>query len=254
VANDASGFTKTRTITRPGIPDISMNQVEFDRFADEYYDQHRENVSVTGEGPEYFAEYKIKKLRQAVDGCRIGAARICDFGSGIGNSIPFFRKHFPEASLTSCDVSERSLALSSQRYPNSTNYLLIENDRIPSGPDAFDVVFSACVFHHILPEQHAMWLRELHRITKPGGLIAIFEHNPLNPLTVHAVNTCAFDVNAKLIFARDLARSLVKTGWASPRIRYNLFFPRALARLRPLEDKLGWLPIGAQYVALARKA
>jgi SAM-dependent methyltransferase len=234
--------------------DNLMDQVEFDRFAHKYNEQHRDNVAVTGEGPEYFAEYKIKKLRQSVDGCRIDASRICDFGSGIGNSIPFFRKHFPEASLTSCDVSERSLALSRQRYPNSTDYLLIENDRIPSGPDAFDVVFSACVFHHILPEQHAMWLQELHRITKPGGMIAIFEHNPLNPLTVHAVNTCPFDVNAKLILACNLARSLVGTGWVSPRIRYGLFFPRRLARLRPIEDKLGWLPLGAQYVAFARKA
>jgi SAM-dependent methyltransferase len=231
-----------------------MDQVEFDRFADEYHDQHRQNVAITGEGPEYFAEYKIKKLRQAVDDYRIGVSRICDFGSGIGNSIPFFRKHFPEASLTSCDVSERSLALSSQRYVNLTKYVLIENDRIPSAPDAFDVVFSACVFHHILPEQHTMWLRELRRITKLGGLIAIFEHNPLNPLTLHAVNTCPFDVNARLIFARNLARSLVSTGWVAPRIRYNLFFPRGLARLRPLEDKLGWLPLGAQYVVLARKA
>jgi SAM-dependent methyltransferase len=231
-----------------------MNQVEFDRFADEYNDQHRENVTVTGEGPEYFAEYKIKKLRQSVDNRRIGASRICDFGSGIGNSIPFLRKYFPDACLTSCDVSERSLALSSQRYPNSADYLLIEGDRIPCGPDAFDVVFSACVFHHILPEQRPMWLRELHRITKPGGLIAIFEHNPLNPLTVHAVNTCPFDVNAKLILARNLAQSLVGTGWVSPQIRYNLFFPRRLARLRSLEDKLGWLPLGAQYAAFARKA
>ena len=230
-----------------------MEQVEFDRFVDEYHDQHRANVAVTGESPDYFAEYKIGKLKQAVDRSGIGVSRICDFGSGIGNSIPFFRKHFPEASLTSCDVSERSLALSKQRYPDSTNYLLIESQRIPSESGAFDVAFSACVFHHIAHDEHAMWLRELHRITKPGGLIAIFEHNPLNPLTVHAVNTCPFDVNAKLIFARNLAQSLAQAGWAQPRIQYNLFFPRALASLRPLEDKLGWLPLGAQYVAFARK-
>ena len=199
-----------------------MDQVEFDRFANEYYNQPRANVAVTGEGPEYFAEYKVRKLRQAVDRNNIG-------------------------------VSERSLALSKQRYPDSTNYLLIENDSVPSAADAFDVVFSACVFHHIAHEEHAMWLRELHRITKPGGLIAIFEHNPLNPLTVHAVNTCPFDVNAKLLFASNLAQRLAEAGWASPRIRYNLFFPRRLAVLRPIEDKLGWLPLGAQYVALARK-
>ena len=230
-----------------------MDQVEFDRFADEYHDQHRANVAMTGEGPEYFAEYKIRKLRQAVDRNNISVSRICDFGSGIGNSIAHFRKHFPDALLTSCDVSARSLALSRQRYPEFTNYLLIENDRVPSAEDAFDVVFSACVFHHIAHAEHSKWLRELHRITKPGGLIAIFEHNPLNPLTVHAVNTCPFDVNAKLLFARNLAQRLAEAGWVSIRIRYNLFFPRGLALLRPIEDKLGWLPLGAQYVALARK-
>jgi hypothetical protein len=57
-----------------------------------------------------------------------------------------------------------------------------------------------------------------------------------------------------LIFARSLAKRLHAAGWASPRIQYNLFFPHALARLRPLEASLGWLPFGAQYVAFARKA
>ena len=66
-----------------------MDQAEFDRFADEYHDQHRENVAVTGERPEYFAEYKIRKLRQVVDRSGIGVSRIC--GSGIGNPIPFAR-------------------------------------------------------------------------------------------------------------------------------------------------------------------
>jgi SAM-dependent methyltransferase len=230
-----------------------MEKVEFDRFADEYYAQHQKNVAVTGETPEYFAEYKIRQLKQILDRNDIDASRIFDFGSGTGNSIPYFRKHFPNAVLTSSDVSERSLTLSKARFPESDNYLLIEKDRVPSEPDAFDVVFSACVFHHIPHDEHMVWLRELHRITRRGGLIAVFEHNPLNPLTVHAVNTCPFDENAKLIFARDLARRLRDAGWVFPRIRYNLFFPRRLALLRPLEANLSWLPFGAQYVAIARK-
>ena len=230
-----------------------MDKAEFDRFADAYDDQHRENVAVTGESPEYFAEYKIRQLREIVDREQIGVSRICDFGSGIGNSVPFFRKYFPDAALTSSDVSERSLTLGKQRYPGDGSYVLIEDSRIPCETGSFDVAFSACVFHHIPHEEHVTWLKELHRITRPGGLIAIFEHNPLNPLTVHAVNTCPFDENARLIFARGLAKRLSAAGWVSPRIQYNLFFPRALARLRPLEARLGWLPLGAQYVAFARK-
>jgi SAM-dependent methyltransferase len=230
-----------------------MDKVEFDRFADEYYDRHKTNVAVTGETPEYFAEYKIRQLKRILDRSDINVSRIFDFGSGTGNSIPYFRKHFPNAVLTSSDVSERSLTLSKARFPESDNYLLIEKDRVPSEQDAFDVVFSACVFHHIPHDEHMVWLRELHRITRRGGLIAVFEHNPLNPLTVRAVNTCPFDVNAKLIFARDLARRLRDAGWASPLIKYNLFFPRRLALLRPLETNLSWLPFGAQYVAIARK-
>jgi SAM-dependent methyltransferase len=230
-----------------------MEKAEFDRFADEYYAQHQKNVALTGETPEYFAEYKIRQLKEILDRNDIDASRIFDFGSGTGNSIPYFRKHFPNAVLTSSDVSERSLTLSKARFPESDNYLLIEKDRVPSEPDAFDVVFSACVFHHIPHDEHMVWLRELHRIARPGGLIAVFEHNPLNPLTVHAVNTCPFDENARLIFARDLARRLRDAGWASPLIRDILFFPRGLAWLRPLEVNLSWLPFGAQYVAIARK-
>jgi hypothetical protein len=35
-------------------------------------------------------------------------------------------------------------------------------------------------------------------------------------------------------------------------LRWTLFFPAMLAPLRPLERGLGWLPLGAQYVLVAR--
>lgn len=61
---------------------------------------------MTGEGPEYFAEYKIRALREIVDRTGLDVKRICDFGSGIGNSIPYFHRYFPEAALTSSDVTQ----------------------------------------------------------------------------------------------------------------------------------------------------
>jgi hypothetical protein len=83
--------------------------------------------------------------------------------------------------------------------------------------------------------------------------LTIFEHNPLNPLTVHAVNTCPFDENATLIRAKTLLSSLDAAGWVRPALRYHIFFPRVLARLRPLEKHLHWVPLGAQYSATVRR-
>ena len=230
-----------------------MDKAEFDRFADEYYAQHKANIAITGEAPEYFAAYKIAELRRLAAAHHIEPRRIIDFGSGIGNSIPHFRAHFAASELTCADVSSRSLDLASVRFPGQERPLLIDAT-IPAADDTYDLAFSACVFHHIPHDEHVRWLAELKRVTRPAGLVAIFEHNPLNPLTLHAVNTCPFDINARLLRSAVLSARMREAGWSDVTVRYHLFFPRALAALRGIEPALTWLPLGAQYSVSARKA
>jgi len=230
-----------------------VDVAEFDRFADEYHEMHRANIAITGEAPEFFARYKVRVLGEIVRELGIEARALLDFGSGIGNSIPFFREYFPQAQLIGADVSQRSLELAELRFPGQSTGMPLEGDRIPAEPDRFDVAFSACVFHHIPHQEHVAWLSELRRVVRPGGALSVFEHNPLNPLTVRAVDTCPFDENAHLLRARELAERYRAAGWTNPRIRYHVFFPRALARLRPIEQRLTWLPVGAQYSVTATK-
>lgn len=227
-----------------------LQQSEFDGFADDYEAQHRANIAVTGEGPEYFARYKVDALARLVPALPAAPA-ILDFGSGIGNSIPHLRAAFPDAALACADVSRRSIDLSRRRHPGPERYLLVEDDAIPADDESFDLVFTACVFHHIPHEAHEAWLRELLRVTRTGGSLVVFEHNPWNPLTVRAVDTCPFDVNARLIAAPALARRAAAAGWSRPRVRNFVFFPRALAALRRLEPALAWLPLGGQYALAA---
>lgn len=226
-------------------------RAEFDLLADEYRDQHAANVAITGEGPEYFAEYKIADLALLVHAKGLAAGHILDFGCGIGNSVPFFRKYFGQSELHCCDVSLRSLEIAQTRFPGQENYVLIGRD-IPLPTHSQDIVFSACVFHHIPHEKHQHWLAELRRVTKPGGLLVIYEHNPLNPLTVRAVNTCPLDVNARLIRGSTLRHRAGASGWIDTQVDYRLFFPAMLRSLRPLEQHLGWLALGAQYRMAAR--
>lgn len=224
---------------------------EFDGFADQYRDLHVENISITGEDPEYFHEYKIADLFGAVKAGGHNSRDIFDFGSGIGNSIPYFRKYFPDSSLTCGDVSERSLELSKERFSGNEKISLIgETIDLPSSSQ--DIVFTACVLHHIPHSEHLHWLSELRRITRPGGILAIYEHNPLNPLTVRAVNTCALDVNAHLIGGGAMKSRVRTAGWESAAVAYKVFFPAFLAGLRWAEPHLEWLPLGGQYRVVAQ--
>lgn len=229
-----------------------MEQAEFDKFADEYRAMLADTIRASGESPEYFSRYKI---RHTADWCARHAhpvATILDFGAGTGNSIPYFREFFPRSMLTATDVSAKSLEIAGQRFPGQALLVPFDGARLPFPDASFDLAFTACVLHHIPHAEHPRWFAELRRVVRPRGVLAIFEHNPLNPLTVRAVNDCPFDENACLIRATALKRALRDAGWRDVSVDYTVFFPAALARLRGLEAWLRWLPLGAQYAVFAR--
>jgi hypothetical protein len=94
-------------------------------------------------------------------------------------------------------------------------------------------------------------VNELHRVTRPGGLIAIFEHNPLNPLTRHAVNSC--DLDAGVVLVRGgTAVTLLREAGATDVVRSDyLFTPLGGTLGRSADRALAWLPLGGQYVVSA---
>jgi SAM-dependent methyltransferase len=226
---------------------------EFDKFAEEYQQLHSRNIRLSGESPEYFAEYKIKAIRDLMAERHSTIAAILDFGAGVGNSVPYFKRYFPAAALTCVDVSEQSLRIATTRFPDAADYRVFDGQVLPFPTATFDLVFAACVFHHIPHDLHGGLLREWWRVLKPGGTAVIFEHNPFNPLTRHAVNTCPFDENAVLITPGAMSRAMRGAGFQRAALSYRIFVPGALRLLRPLERWLVWCPLGAQYMAYASK-
>jgi len=201
----------------------------------------------------YFARYKIVDLHLLCDRLRLSPRSILDFGCGIGNSAPPFKELFPQAAVTFADVSARSLAVAKAQFPDHGRFLMIDGDRLEIDDNSVDVVFTACVFHHIDHQRHRHWAGELLRVLRPGGLLMVYEHNPYNPLTVRVVNTCPFDADAHLVPPRQLRATIAGLGGVDVQTRYRTFFPQPLAALRPLERGLTWLPLGAQYYLSARK-
>jgi hypothetical protein len=91
------------------------------------------------------------------------------------------------------------------------------------------------------------------RVVRPGGLVVIFEHNPWNPATRVVVGSCEFDRDATLLSAPAVRRLFRGAGLDRPVNRFLFFFPWLGRLWRRLENYLGWLPFGAQYVTSATR-
>lgn len=228
---------------------------EFDEYAHDYRSVHTQNVAkVSGKDSDYFTEYKIQEIYRR-KWVRPGAS-ILDFGCGDGNSARFFRKYDPSCRYFGVDVSEESIETAKAKYQTEgVSFCAYDGRRLPYKSGVFDVVFIACVLHHVEPEDRPGLLREIRRVLKPGGRLIIFEHNPYNPLTRRMVNTCPFDVNAKLLTSGYQMKLLDHTGFVRNRKLFTIFMPRKgfFEKLVGLEYYLAWLPVGGQYYTVSEK-
>lgn len=231
-----------------------MRDPGFDAFAKSYDSEHQRSIAFSGCEPSYFARYKVEIAASCFRDLCGERETLLDFGCGPGTSIPYFRTALANARILAADVSRLSLAEAEARHGAVASYIPIEGGSLDIGDGEVGLGFAACVFHHIPPVEHQAWLSELRRVVKPGGGLLIFEHNPLNPLTLHAVANCAFDHDAILLRAGTLAHSLETAGWRVLRIRYHVFFPQVLRALRVIEPALGLIPLGGQYSVLSIKA
>lgn len=227
---------------------------EFDFWASKYKNYHKKNTRFVGSMLDYAAEYKTVILASFLKSSGYqNSPRILDFGCGIGTSLPYIRKHCPSALLTGADVSGESLHEARQQYGDIAEYRLLDGKSLPFPDQSFEAIFTACVFHHIPEAVHLSVLAELRRILVPAGFLIIFENNPYNPVMRYAVATCPFDKNAVLQSCHSMKQKLKSGFFTDISAGYCVFFPNFLAKLRTLEHRLSWCPLGAQYFVLGKK-
>lgn len=216
-------------------------ETEFDAFAGDYNRTLRESLRASGETPDYFADYKARYLaRRNLAG---PDSKILDFGCGVGNLVGALRRLMPGVSVDGYDPSPASL----EHIPTEVKGPGRFASDLADLPGGYDAVIMAGVLHHIQPEKRAGVIAEASSKLRPGGSLVVFEHNPLNPLTRRAVDTCPFDKDAILLPAPESVNLMTATGLISVQRGYIVFFPSMFRALRPLEPALGWCPLGAQY-------
>lgn len=229
------------------------NEQEFDSFAKDYRVILENNIKdLSGFGSEYFAEYKIQTIKNALD---FTPANILDFGCGDGISCEFFRKYFPDATITGVDVSSESIKIAQDKNIFNSSFISYDGNELPFENNSFDLIFAAGVFHHIEKQKHSALAKEINRILNKNGKLFIFEHNPINPFTRKVVKDCVFDKNAELIFANSFKKTLQKSDFNKVQVQYTLFFPRynLFKKFFPMEKYFTKCPLGAQYYLEATK-
>lgn len=228
----------------------------FDEFAANYREVHTENVQkLSGKDSEYFSEYKIAELARRFD--TDAQIKVLDLGCGDGISSKFFRSIFRNCSYSGIDISGESVDIAKEQYCSLGNvtFEVYDGEHIPFEDDSFDMVFIACVMHHIKSDNHKNIISECRRVLKDQGSLVIFEHNPNNPVTMKAVNTCPFDKDAVLMKSKYLKNLMTECGLTDAKVRYTIFIPRKgiLEKLVPIEKGLYWCPMGGQYYVTAKK-
>jgi len=118
----------------------------------------------------------------------------------------------------------------------------------------FDLCYVNGVFHHIDPAERPEALSLIHRVLRPGGVLALFENNPWNFGARMVMARIPFDRDARMLSPVLTAQLLTRAGFEVLRTDSLFFFPRFLKGLRFSELFLGWTRLGAQYVVLGGRS
>ena len=223
----------------------------FDAYENTYRDEVQSSIDFSGLPHSFFMSAKAELIWDLAKTRFVGENKpaALDIGCGVGTFHPFVRNSFRR--LCGVDVSKN--CIDRARLENlNVEYKTYEGTVLPYRDAEFDFTMAICVMHHVPPAGWLSFMREMRRVTRPGGTLCVIEHNPLNPLTRLAVARCEFDRDAILLRAGVTEGLMAKAGLCDIKTRFFLFFPSAAQIVRSFEHSIAWMPLGAQYAACSR--
>jgi SAM-dependent methyltransferase len=191
--------------------------LDYRRFIQSHYDGlPGAMTAVTGfvTGHEALAGRLIRPRAFDIAGCK----SILDAGCGNGRYSHFLLKRADaDARITAFDLSQRMLIRARRRLRNDrVTHVAADLTRLPYADAVFDAVVCGWVLEH-LPDP-TVGLRELARVTKPGGkLLLMVTENTLTGFVCSRLWHCRAHNRQRL---RDVCRAcglgFVRNLWFSP--------------------------------------
>jgi len=148
-----------------------MSEENFDRIAAEYDESLPAHV---------VEHYLAKRVAFLASECpRAAHPRVLDVGCGTGALAGRLAARGYE--VTGIDPSQGMLDVLRREHPE-VEAVRAPGDRVPFEDASFDVVLTVAALHHIAAADAVRaTLAEMARLTRPGGRIVVWDHNPRNP-------------------------------------------------------------------------
>lgn len=225
---------------------------EFDHHVSTYDEKLQRALVIPGTDAGWFARLKAGHMIRTAAQCwgTLTGLRMLDVGCGTGVILAAMQSlgvHF-----AGTDPSEKMLEVARANAPHADLRVMLPNGKIPFAPESFDLAYAVCVLHHVPLGERLAFVNGMTRMVRPGGRVAVYEHNPFNPLTRLTVSRCEFDQGVVLSSLRETCALFRAAGLVVEHAPYIGFIPWE-TRVSPQADSfLAWLPLGAQYAVWGR--
>ena len=124
-------------------------------------------------------EQRFRRL--ALEGLTIQAdTKVLDLCCGSGQATQVLVEY--SQNVTGLDASPLSLQRARLNVPQA-EYIEAFAEEMPIADNSFDLVHTSAAMHEMEPQQLRKILKEVYRVLKPGGILALVDfHSPTNPL------------------------------------------------------------------------
>lgn len=97
--------------------------------------------------------------------------RLLDWGCGCGRLSLHLAEHLEGVEIHGTDIDAEAIAWAERAIPGARFQTSGREPPLPFADAHFDAVIATSVFTHLTGEDQVMWLREMRRILRPGGVL-----------------------------------------------------------------------------------
>jgi SAM-dependent methyltransferase len=100
---------------------------------------------------------------------------VLDWGCGCGRVLRYVTARHT-MNLTGVDIDPDSIGWCKSAFPKCTFHAIGLNPPMPLASESMDLVYGISIFTHLRERDQFLWLEELRRITRPGGVLLLSVH------------------------------------------------------------------------------